>query len=253
MSNNLKVRCTGCSKVLSVPRSLIGKIVKCPACQTRLEIEASQAEDVPEATRRPAPPPPFDPELASQPTHASELGRDRKRIVSAVSTEPDKYEVVQPYLMSYETPVAIAVQRKFPFSLFADIVLLSSHRLLCFKRFFTKIDMFDVNYVDIQNVTVRQGFFTTALTVKKAGGTSFTIKGLVTDQALDVYRRCQDIETKARMTRRQFQLEENRSRTTQMQINNVSGVVPPSGNVRLEQGGVARIGDEQTNPFLLGE
>ena len=154
--------------------------------------------------------------------------------------------------MTYETPVAIAIQRQFPFSLFADIVLLSSHRVLCFKRFFTKIDMFDVNYVDIENVTVQQGFFTSSLTVAKAGGASFTIKGLVTDQALDVYRRCQDIETRARMARRQFQLEENRSRTTQMQINNLTGV-PASGAVKLDQRDIARIGDEQRDPFRLGD
>jgi hypothetical protein len=81
--------------------------------------------------------------------------------------------------------------------------------------------MFDVNYVDFKDVTIKQGFFTSALTLRADDGRVCTIAYLVTDQTLNVYRQCQDIETKARIARRQFQLEENRSRTTQMQINNL--------------------------------
>lgn len=36
----VKVKCTGCEKVLSVPDAARGKAVKCPACQTRIAIPA---------------------------------------------------------------------------------------------------------------------------------------------------------------------------------------------------------------------
>jgi hypothetical protein len=198
--------------------------------------------------------------MAEQPAHREEFGQDKRRMLAAVSMAPDKYALVEPYLMDYEEPVAIAVQRQFPFSIFSDIVLLSSHRVLMFKRFFTKIDMFDVNYVDFQDVTVKQGFFTSALTVRSDDQRSCTITRLVTDQALNVYRLCQKIETKARIARRQFQLEENRSRTTQMQINNlVAPSQPPAlpGDQRsvsqLPYHDLSGIGDEESDPFRLGE
>jgi len=160
--------------------------------------------------------------------------------------------------MDYEQPIAVAVQRQFPFSLFADIVLLSSHRLLMFHRFFSKIEMFDVNYVDLGDVTIRQGFFTSALTVSTANGRWHQISGLVTDQALNVYRLCQDIETKARMARRHCTLEENRSHTTQLNIhNNVAGAThsgPASTNPRrLGQADVREVGLEEIDPYLLGK
>jgi hypothetical protein len=174
--------------------------------------------------------------------------------MSAIATAPDKYELVKPYLMNYEQPIALAVQRQFPFSIFADIVLLSSHRLLVFKRFFTKIDMVDVNYVDLEDVRIRQGFFTSTLTIITAKGLIVSVTHLVTDQALNVYRLCQDIETKARIARRQFALEENRSRTNQMQINNL--VTPQnlglSGSF-IAQHDLSQIGEEERNPFRLGE
>jgi len=82
----------------------------------------------------------------------------------------------------------------------------------------------------------------------------------VTDQALNVYRLCQNIETKARIARRQFQLEENRSRTTQMQINNL--MAPPDAfahptsqrpSPQLPYRDVSNVGDEESDPFRLGE
>jgi hypothetical protein len=199
-------------------------------------------------------------QLSQQPTHSEEFERDKGRALTAISAAPDKYAIVERYLMQYETPVALAVQRQFPFSLFADIVLLTSHRVLMFKRFFTKIDMFDVNYVDFQDVTIKQGFFTSALTVRTDDRRSFTISYLITDQALNVYRMCQNIETKARIARRKFQLEENRSRTTQMQINNL--VAPPDSLAypptprpmpQLPHRDVSEVGDEESDPFRLGE
>lgn len=36
------------------------------------------------------------------------------------------------------------IQRQFPFSVFSDIVLLTTHRFLVFNRFFTKIEMFEL-------------------------------------------------------------------------------------------------------------
>lgn len=203
----------------------------------------------------------IDAQLEQQPTHREEFSKDRQRFITAISGEADKFAIVQPYLMEYEEPVAIAVQRKFPFSVFSDIVLLSSHRLLLFKRFFNKVDMFDVNYVDIQNVKVKQGFFTSSLSTVCADGRNCVISRLVTDQALKIYRLCQDIETKARIARRQFQLEENRSRTTQMNVNNViSGPagagqpqMPAAGPALPYQQDIAQIGREQTDPYRLGE
>lgn len=179
-------------------------------------------------------------------------------MLAAVSAAPDKYALIEPYLMQYEQPVAIAVQRQFPFSIFADIVLLSTHRLMVFKRFFTKIDMFDVNYVDFHDVTIKQGFFTSALTITTDNRRMCSVFRLITEQALNVYRLCQDIETKARMARRQFQLEENRSRTTTMQVNNV--VAPPDSfpqpqrqQALLPQRDISNVGDEERDPFRLGE
>ena len=179
-------------------------------------------------------------------------------MLSAVAVAPDKYELIEPYLMDYEQPVAIAVQRQFPFSVFADIVLLSSHRVLMFKRFFTKIDMFDVNYVDFKDITIKQGFFTSALTVQTDNRQTCTVSYLLTDQALNVYRLCQDIETKARIARRQFELEENRSRTTQMHINNNMGGPEPFPQPQqpmrhLGQRDISNVGDEESDPFRLGE
>lgn len=218
------------------------------------------------AAAAPPPPPPkaarvIDAELEQQPTHREEFSKDRRRFIAAISGEADKFAIVQPYLMEYEEPVAIAVQRKFPFSIFSDIVLLSSHRLMLFKRFFNKIDMFDVNYVDIQNVKVQQGFFTSAISAVCADGRKCVISRLVTDQALKIYRLCQDIETKARIARRQFQLEENRSRTTQMNVNNVisgpagagQSQMPATGPALPYQQDIAQIGREQTDPYRLGE
>ena len=181
-------------------------------------------------------------------------------MLAAVSAAPDKYAVVEPYLMDYEKPVAIAVQRQFPFSIFSDVVLLSTHRLLVFKRFFTKIDMFDVNYVDFNDVTIKQGFFTSALTITTDNHRACSVVRLISDQALNVYRLCQDIETKARMSRRQFQLEENRSRTTTMQVNNLvagpdSRAAPqnPPSQPLLPNHDISNVGDEESDPYRLGE
>lgn len=270
MSNELHIKCFNCGKTLNVPRSAIGRTGKCPDCKTSITIEAPAGPK-----RHPAPPKELPPEpkpdaevvappAFEQPTHREEIGRDRNRILTAVSTERDKYRLVEPYLMDYEQPLAIAVQRQFPFSIFSDIVLLSSHRLMMFTRFFTKITMFDVNYVDFKDVTIQQGFFTSALTVTSDDHRTCTIKRLITDQALTLYRMCQDLETKARIARRQFQLEENRSKTTQMQINNqmapplfpgqYQGLPQSDPNVRhLGQRDISNIGDEETNPFRLGE
>ena len=275
MSNELQINCFNCGRTLNVPRSAIGRTGKCPACKTPITIEAPAGPK-----RHPAPPQELPPELPpeqlpelepddaevvappvfEQPTHREEIGRDRNRILTAISNERDKYRLVEPYLMDYEQPIAIAVQRQFPFSIFSDIVLLSSHRLMMFTRFFTKITMFDVNYVDVEDVTIQQGFFTSALTVVSDDCRTCTIKGLITDQALSIYRMCQDLETKARIARRRFQLEENRSKTTQMQINNqmapppYQGLPQPGPNVRhLGQRDISNIGDEEKNPFRLGE
>ena len=160
--------------------------------------------------------------------------------------------------MQYEQPVAIAVQRQFPFSVFSDIVLLSTHRLMVFKRFFTKVDMFDVNYVDFANVSIKQGFFTSLLTITTFDRRRCSIDRLITEQALNLYRLCQDIETKARIARRQFQLEENRSRTTTMQVNNLVAppeAFPPTPRSQglLPQRDISNVGDEERNPFRVGE
>jgi hypothetical protein len=264
-----RVQCPACGKSLAVPLPALGRKGKCPACKAIISIEAPAKPSSTSAPSSAPPPPPPPPrtekrvaaeELAQQPTHREEVGQDKRRMLAAVSMAPDKYALVEPYLMDYEQPVAIAVQRQFPFSIFTDIVLLSSHRVLMFKRFFSKIDMFDVNYVDFQDVTVKQGFFTSALTVCSDDHRSCTITRLITDQALHVYRLCQKIETKARIARRQFQLEENRSKTTQMQINNlVAPSQPPalSGDQRpvaqLPYHEHSRIGDEESDPFRLGE
>ena len=179
-------------------------------------------------------------------------------MLAAVSAAPDKFALVEPYLMQYEQPVAIAIQRQFPFSIFADIVLLSTHRLLVFNRFFTKIDMFDINYVDFKDVRISQGFFTSSLTIVSDSRKSATVVRLITEQALNIYRLCQDIETKARIARRQYQLEENRSRTTTMQVNNL--VAPPEAFPQsqrqpslLQNRDISGVGDEERNPFQLGE
>ena len=179
-------------------------------------------------------------------------------MLAAVSAAPDKYALVEPYLMQYEQPVAIAVQRQFPFSIFSDIVLLSTHRLMTFKRFFTKIDMFDVNYVDFHEITIKQGFFTSTLTITTDNRRTCSVVRLVTEQALNVYRLCQDIETKAKMARRQFQLEENRSRTTTMQVNNLAA--PPDSFPQpqrqqplLPERDISNVGDEERNPYRLGD
>ena len=216
---------------------------------------------------KPTPVPPqrqarvIDATLDEQPSHREEFSKDRQRFIASISGDADKFAIVQPYLMEYEEPVAIAAQRKFPFSIFADIVLLSSHRLMLFKRFFNKVDMFDVNYVDMQDVKVKQGFFTSELSAVCSDGHTCVIHRLVTDQALKVYRLCQDIETKARIARRQFGLEENRSRTTQMNVNNVIagpspqqfGQTPGAAPALPYRQDISQIGSEQTDPYRLGE
>ncbi len=241
-----------------------------------LKFSASQVK-TPTSETHNSPPPPkqatapqprpariIDAKLEQQPTHRAEFSKDRQRVLAAISGEADKFAIVQPYLMEYEEPVAIAVQRKFPFSIFADIVLLSSHRLMLFKRFFNKIDMFDVNYVDMQNVKVKQGFFTSVLSAVCSDGRTCMVNRLITDQALQVYRLCQDIETKARIARRQFELEENRSRTTQMNVNNVMASpapqpfqqfnqMPGSAQALPYRQDISQIGSEQTDPYRLGE
>ncbi|MDA0659361.1 MAG: hypothetical protein O3C60_11020 [Planctomycetota bacterium] len=200
----------------------------------------------------------IDVQLAQQPSHSDEISEDKRRMLAAVSAAPDKYALVEPYLMQYEQPVAIAVQRQFPFSIFSDIVLLSTHRLMTFKRFFTKIDMFDVNYVDFHEITIKQGFFTSTLTITTDNRRTCSVVRLVTEQALNVYRLCQDIETKAKMARRQFQLEENRSRTTTMQVNNLAA--PPDSFPQpqrqqplLPERDISNVGDEERNPYRLGD
>ncbi len=84
--------------------------------------------------------------------------------MAALTVAPDKFPIVEPYIMEYESARAIAVQRQFPFTLFSDIALLTSHRLLFFHRFFTKVSMEDVNYIDFDDVTIKQGFFTSSIT-----------------------------------------------------------------------------------------
>ena len=267
MSEKIRIKCFSCGKALNVPVSLIGKTGKCPQCKTSVTIERPEPRPrqpksaKPKPKRRPAPPvvesEPTQPQLDSQPTHRSEINHDRNRVVAAVSNNPDKFAIIEPYLMEYEQPVAMAVQRKFPFSVFADIILLSSHRLLVFNRFFTKITMFDVNYVDFGDVSIQQGFFTSTLSVSTDDHRQCSVSWLVTDQALNLYRQCQNIETKARLARRQFTLEENRSRTTQMHINNVqppaSPRLPQPGPPRIGQRDISNVGDEENDPFRLGD
>lgn len=276
MSEKIRIVCPHCSKSLTVAVSLIGKSGKCPACKNNLTIQKPSSRPEATSTRKAPPPVPprqtteaqketrrkpasvVDAPLAHQPSYTEELSEDKRRILSAVSTAPDKYALVEPFLMQYEQPVAIAIQRQFPFSIFADIVVLSTHRLLVFKRFFTKIDMFDVNYVDFHDITIKQGFFTSTLTITTADNRICAVVRLVTDQAIAIYRMCQDIETKARMARRQFQLEENRSRTTTMQVNNLAA--PPNAfpqsqppTTLLPHRDISNVGDEEHNPYRLGE
>jgi hypothetical protein len=265
MSSHYRVTCPECGKPLKVPTAALGRKGKCPHCERVIRIPAIN-EGIDSAVGvSPLPGAVHNnqivtAELAEQPSHSAEFASDRRRMLDAVSVAPDKFALIEPYLMEYEKPVALAVQRQFPFSVFADIVLLSTHRLLLFKRFFTKIDMFDVNYVDFEDVKIKQGFFTSTLFVTSGDGRSCTITSVVTDQALKIYRLCQDIETKARMARRQFQLEENRSRTTQFQVSNfVAGTDAPKVLSRqvqqeyLTHCDLSQIGDEERNPFRLGE
>ena len=257
MADKIRVVCPHCSKALTVPSALIGRNGTCPACKSTISIEMPPPPKPSREDNAKRPAEVVVADLAQQPSHRHEFSYDGRRMLAAVSTAPDKYALVEPYLMQYEQPVAIAVQRQFPFSIFADIVLLSTHRLMVFKRFFTKIDMFDVNYVDFQDVKIKQGFFTSSLTIT-AGKRLCLVAGLVTEQALNIYRLCQDIETKARIARRQFQLEENRSRTTTMQINNL--VAPPASFPQpqhqaplLPNRDISGVGEEERNPFRLGE
>lgn len=197
--------------------------------------------------------------LDSVPSHRQEISRDKDRFAAALSVAPDKFEIVEPYLMEYESARAIAVQRQFPFTLFSDIALLTSHRLMVFRRFFTKVSMDDINYVDFDDVRIQQGYFTSSITVKCANGRVFGIDKLITDQALNLYRHCQDIETKARIARRQFELEENRSKTNQLQINNLApqphygqpGMMVNSPLVGHRD--ISNVGDEVRDPFRLGD
>lgn len=261
MSEKIKVTCPSCSNSMAVPREYLGKNGKCPKCKNVFTVyaDAQPLPPEPKDTRRPTEQEKVQvaKTIVAQPTHQEEFSRDRQRVLEAVSFAPDKYDLIVPYLMEYETPVAMAIQRQFPFSLFADIVLLSSHRLMVFKRFFSKIDMFDVNYVDIHDVTVRQGFFTSTLTIRTVHGRTCIATKLITDQALNIYRRCQDIETKARVARRQHQLEENRSRTTQFQVNNLVAPQPQAPLYPHQQAlpgyGAVNPGDEERNPYRAGE
>lgn len=272
MTTHINIKCKACGKSLKVPASLVGKTGKCPACKETIKIESLEAaapKPIPKPTQTPPPPPkpaPVSPRalvpthaparLDAIPTHADEIGRDRERFAAALSVAPDKFPIVEPYLMEYESARAIALQRQFPFTFFSDIALLTSHRLMFFKRFFTKVTMIDLNYVDFGDVTIRQGFFTSTITIAGANGRVFSIDKLITDQALTLYRHCQDIETKARIARRQFQLEENRSRTSQMQINNITAQpsVPQAIDSRaIAYRDISNVGDEQRDPFRLGE
>jgi LSD1 subclass zinc finger protein len=47
----VKVKCSGCDKVLSVPDAARGKAVKCPACQTRIAVPSESATAKPAATK----------------------------------------------------------------------------------------------------------------------------------------------------------------------------------------------------------
>ncbi len=271
MADKIRIKCPHCGKSLTVPVTMIGRSGKCPACKSSVSIKSPGTKRTQKPQSPPPPPKPkaqthqqpvetIEAKLAQQPTHGAEFSHDGRRMLAAVSAAPDKYAVVEPYLMDYEKPVAIAVQRQFPFSIFSDVVLLSTHRLLVFKRFFTKIDMFDVNYVDFNDVTIKQGFFTSALTITTDNHRACSVVRLISDQALNVYRLCQDIETKARMSRRQFQLEENRSRTTTMQVNNLvagpdSRAAPqnPPSQPLLPNHDISNVGDEESDPYRLGE
>lgn len=118
--------------------------------------------------------------------------------------------------------------------------------------------LWDVNYVDVHNVTIQQGFFPSTLSIVGTGQRACRVSSLITEQAQHVYRLCQDIETKARIARRQFDLEENRSRTTTMQVNNA---VPPAGAFlhpqqppqMLPHRGIAQVGGEVRDPYRPGE
>ncbi len=47
----VKVKCTSCEKVLSVPDAARGKAIKCPACQTRIAVPAEGASPKPPAAK----------------------------------------------------------------------------------------------------------------------------------------------------------------------------------------------------------
>ena len=113
--------------------------------------------------------------------------------------------------------------------------------------------MVDLNYIDFGDVRIQQGFLSSTLTIRMANGQFFSINKLITDQALQLYRHCQDIETKARIARRQHQLEENRSKTNQMNIN--TGTPHPM-NPGLNYNGqpdLRRIGREESDPYTLDQ
>jgi predicted Zn finger-like uncharacterized protein len=114
-----RIQCPACGKSLSVSSASVGRKGKCAACNAVFVVELPSR-----ATSSNPPPPPPKPssqareaEIAQQPTHREEFGQDKRRILAAVSVAPDKYALIEPYLMDYEEPVAIAVQRQFPFSL----------------------------------------------------------------------------------------------------------------------------------------
>lgn len=69
----VKVRCSGCEKVLNVPDAARGRTVKCPQCETRISVPAESAQKAEGAQKSPAPKKPVQ-ERAAKPAASSDSG-----------------------------------------------------------------------------------------------------------------------------------------------------------------------------------
>lgn len=103
MSKYIRIDCFACGKPLTVSMTSIGKNGRCPGCGTAVTIESPTNAAPPNSPpagerppRRKAAPQVVVAELAQQPEHRHEFGRDRQRLASAISIDPDKYRLVEP-------------------------------------------------------------------------------------------------------------------------------------------------------------
>nr|WP_160148076.1 PH domain-containing protein [Rubripirellula obstinata] len=118
-----------------------------------------------------------------------------------------------------ESPQYIAVQH-LPSVMSPDAIVLTDRRVIIFRsKALGRMNMVDVQWMDVSNIHVKEGVVGASLTVTGLNGHVETIDHLPKPQARSVYRVGQEREEQMREFRRSRKMEEDRNAASQVNVN----------------------------------